>query len=93
MSWLADRQPHVHLFAQTPDRVDVYAHDEFNWHRHPVRHVRGADIRRETGAARMRRRLDRLDVDYEHEPWPIRKAVHAIERFLEGPLGDGIATP
>ena len=88
----ADRQLHVILFAQSPDRIDVYAHNEFNWLRHPRKHFREADVRREEGAEQMRRALDRLGIDHDREPWLIRKAIHVLERVLEGPLGDGIPT-
>ncbi|MFB6129934.1 MAG: hypothetical protein ABEJ28_03825 [Salinigranum sp.] len=92
-SYLADRQLHVLFFAQTPERIDVYAHDEYNWHRHPIKHFNQIDIRREQGAAEMRRGLDRLGVDYEHEPWPIRKLVHVAERLYQETLGSGVTTP
>ena len=38
-SILADRQLHVVLVARGPGRVDVYAHEEENWLRHPVLHL------------------------------------------------------
>lgn len=86
-SALADRQLHVVLFTQTPERVDIYAHLEYNWLRHPIRHARQIDIRREEGARRMRRWLDAQGMEYDHE-WVIRrKTAHLFERFRERLFG------
>ncbi|MFC6941865.1 hypothetical protein ACFQE8_18100 [Salinirubellus sp. GCM10025818] len=79
-SRLADRQLHVILFAQARDQIDVYAHEEFSWIRHPLKHARHERIRREEGAREMHRVLDRMSVDYYHEPWPIRKGSHLLQR-------------
>lgn len=75
---LADRQLHVVLFAQSPDRVDVYAHEEYSWLRHPVKHARQEDIRREAGTAEVRRWL--ADQPFEHESVVWRRARHVLER-------------
>lgn len=81
--WLADRQLHVVLFAQDSDRTDVYAHDEFNWLRHPIKHVREVDIRRNEGVAEMRRWLAVRGVEYERDSRVRRKIRHIVERIRE----------
>lgn len=80
---LADRQLHVVLFAQSADRVDVYAHEEYNWLRHPVKHARRRDIRREAGSEQLRRWLDAQALAYDHESIVRRKAVHLVELLRE----------
>ncbi|MHB9288254.1 hypothetical protein ACKVMT_14595 [Halobacteriales archaeon Cl-PHB] len=81
----ADRQVHVVLVDQFPDHVDVYAHEEPNWLRHPIAHARQQDIDPATGAARMRRWLDEQGVDHERETLVRRKAEHLLTRFLRSP--------
>ncbi len=78
---LGRRQLHVVLFAQRPDQIDVYAHDEFNWRRHPLRHARQVDIRREEGVAEMRRWLDDHGIAYRQAPFAVRKVKHRLERL------------
>jgi hypothetical protein len=80
---LADRQLHVVLFAQSADRLDVYAHEEYSWLRHPVKHARQEDIRRERGAAELRRWLDEQPFEYEHESRARRRAAHIAERVRQ----------
>lgn len=80
---LADRQLHVVLFAQSADRMDVYAHEEYNWLRHPVKHARQEDIRRERGSTEMRRWLDEQPFDYEHELRARRRLAHVAERVRQ----------
>ena len=82
-SWFADRQIHVVLFTQGLDRTDVYAHDEFSWLRHPLKHVREVDIRREPAAAEMRRWLDERELGYERRSLTWRKLKHGLQRFRE----------
>ena len=82
-SRLGDRQLHVVLFAQRSDRTDVYAHDEFNWLRHPLKHAGEVDIRRNEGVAEMRRWLSARGLEYErHSPWR-RRIRHTVERIRE----------
>ena len=76
---LADRQLHVVLFAQTEDRIDLYAHYEYSWIRHPIRHALQEDIRHEEGGRRMRARLEDLDVQTHHENVVLRKVAHLAE--------------
>lgn len=82
-SWFADRQLHVVLFAEGDAVTEVYAHDEFNWSRHPVCHARQVDIRRAAASARMRRWLEARDLECEHDPAPLRKVRHAVTRLRE----------
>ena len=79
--WFADRQLHVVLFAQGSERTDVYAHDEFNWLRHPIKHAREVDIRRDEGVAEMRRWLAVRGVEYERDSVVRREVRHAVERI------------
>ena len=80
---LADRQLHVVLYAREAERIDAYAHDEYNWMRHPVKHLKQVDIRRSKGAAEMRRWLDGRGLDYDHESRLRRRATRLAVRFRE----------
>lgn len=81
--WLADRQLHVVLFAQRSDRTDVYAHDEFNWLRHPTKHASEVNIQRQKGAREMRRWLTVRDLVYEQDSVLRRKIRHTLGRMWE----------
>lgn len=81
--WLADRQLHVVLFAQRSDRTEVYAHDEFNWLRHPTKHASEVNIQRQKGATEMRRWLAARDLEYERDSLLWRKIRHAVGRIWE----------
>lgn len=87
-SWLADRQLHVVLFAEGDEVTEVYAHDEFNWSRHPIKHAQEIDIRRNEGSTEMRRWMDARDIEYEHDPVPLRKFRHAVTLLGERLDGD-----
>jgi hypothetical protein len=76
----ADRQLHAVLVRQDSGQIDVYAHEEYNWRRHPLKHTRDAGIDRERGVERMRAVLDDLDVDYRRESYVRRKAGHLGQR-------------
>lgn len=88
-SLLADRQLHLILFAQARDQIDVYAHEEFSWIRHPVKQARHEGIQCEEGIVEMRRVVDRMGVDYYHEPWPVRKGSHLLQRIRRWDRTDG----
>ena len=77
----ADRQLHVILSARGPDRHDVYAHWEYNWLRHPVKHARQLDIDRETGAATIRAWLADREIPFEKRRRTHRKARRAVRRL------------
>lgn len=73
-SRLADRQLHV-VLHELEDRgaVDVYAHVEDNWIRHPLLHLRKKNYNAEKGVASVRERFDAYDgteneIEYEIEP-------------------------
>jgi hypothetical protein len=51
---LADRQIHVILIAHSPEYIDVFAHEEYNWLRHPIKHLRQVGIKRKAGRHKMR---------------------------------------
>lgn len=80
---LAHRQLHVILFVTSRGRIDVYAHEEYNFLRHPAKHAGQEAIDREAGAERMRRWLDRLDVPYGHRSALARKLALFYERIRE----------
>jgi len=80
----ADRQLHAVLVRQDAGRIDVYAHEEFNWRRHPLKHTRDAGIDRERGVERMRSVLDDLGVDYRRESYVRRKVGHLGQRARRG---------
>lgn len=82
-SWLADRQLHVILSAEAREHVAVYAHEEYNWLRHPVKHGKQVGIDRERGAAEMRRWLEAQGVDVIDESRTRRNAVHLLHRLRE----------
>ena len=82
-SVLADRQLHVLLFAQTSETVDVYAHTEYNWLRHPVKHAQQIGIDRAEGARLMRQWLAKRGVDSDNESRVIRRLTHLLERVRE----------
>ncbi|MDS0283173.1 hypothetical protein [Haloarcula onubensis] len=77
---LADRQLHVILTAHAPACVDVFAHWEYNWLRHPVRHAKQLDIDRETGVATMREWLTQRDIDFEERSRAHRKVRRTAQR-------------
>lgn len=78
--WLADRQLHVVCFERGADRTDVYAHEEFSWLRHPVKHARQVGIRRSRAVAAVRRWLDRRGVACDRQSLPRRTTGHLRER-------------
>ncbi|WP_415381799.1 hypothetical protein [Halosimplex sp. TS25] len=80
----ADRQLHAVLVRQARGQIDVYAHEEYNWHRHPLKHTRDAGIDRERGVERMRAVLDDLDVDDRRESYVRRKVGHLGRRARAG---------
>ena len=61
---MADWQLHVTLFQDGRDAVDVFAHREYSWLRHPVAHYRGEGWDTDGGVERMRRLLTDHDVSF-----------------------------
>lgn len=82
-SVLADRQLHIILFAQTPDTIDIYAHIEYNWLRHPIKHAQQINVDREKGARQVRQWLNEHDLDSKHKSRLSRRLTHLLERFRE----------
>lgn len=82
-SSLGDRQLHVILSAQAPEHVTVYAHEEYNWLRHPIKHAKQRGIDREKGATEMRRWLRAQGLDVDDESRTRRHAVELLSRFRE----------
>lgn len=64
-SLFAHRQLHVVLFP-VDDGTAVYAHWEYSWLRHPIRHYRIEELDASGGVETLRERLD----DHESEAFP-----------------------
>ena len=83
---LADRQLHVILIAHSPKYIDVFAHEEYNWLRHPIKHLWQVGIDRKAGSSEMRRWLERhgMEVDTKSrlQRW-IARAVINLRKYLE----------
>lgn len=79
-SWFADRQLHVILIDGGTEATEVYAHEEYNWARHPVEHAREADINRHEGSAEMRRWLEARGIIYARDSRVRRKIRHNVRR-------------
>lgn len=79
-SRLANRQLHVVLFKQGPAVTEVYAHDEFNWFRHPFKHAYEVDIRRTEGRKKMCRWLNAREIEYERAIPPVRVVRNTVRR-------------
>jgi hypothetical protein len=86
---LADRQLHVILNARNPECIDVFAHWEYNWRRHPVKHAKQLDINREAASASVQGWLDQRDIDYDANSRTRRKVTRAVRRVATSVLGRG----
>jgi hypothetical protein len=82
-SRLSDRQLHVVLFGKERDWTEIYAHTEYSWIRHPLKHARQEDIRRSEGARTMRRILERCRVEYDRKSILTRGVTQAGGRIRE----------
>lgn len=80
-SLLADRQLHVILIAHSATYIDVFAHEEYNWLRHPIKHLRQVGIERKAGSRQMRRWLDRHGVDVDTRSRRRRWGANTINDF------------
>lgn len=80
-SLLADRQLHVILVSQAPEHIAVFAHEEYNWLRHPVKHGKQVGIDRERGAARTGQWLEAKGLEISEESRIRRHTVHLLHRF------------
>lgn len=75
---LADRQLHVILIAHSPEYVDVFAHEEYNWLRHPIKHLRQVGIEREAGSREVRRWIESLEMEINTKSRRRRRTSHAV---------------
>lgn len=64
---LADWQLHATLYRDGRDAVEVFAHREYSWLRHPYRHYRGEGWDTDGGVERMRSLLETYDVAFRIE--------------------------
>ncbi|MBX0285073.1 hypothetical protein [Haloarcula salinisoli] len=85
----SDRQLHVILSRRDDDRIDVYAHWEYNWRRHPVKHAKQLGIDREGGSTSMQAWFDSQGIDYDSRSRTRRKVSHAVRRVAASLLGRG----
>jgi len=88
---LSDRQLHVILSRNAHGRINVYAHWEYNWRRHPVKHAKQLGIDRAAGSASMQAWFDRQGIDYDSRPRVWRKVRHAVRRVAAPLLGRSTA--
>ncbi|MFC6718097.1 hypothetical protein ACFQGT_10705 [Natrialbaceae archaeon GCM10025810] len=79
---LGDRQIHVILVAHSPEYIDVYAHGEYNWLRHPIKHFRQVGIKRNAVSSGIRRWLERQGVEVDTKSRYRRRVSHAIKAQL-----------
>ncbi len=75
---LADRQLHVILIAHSAKYIDVFAHEEYNWLRHPIKHLRQVGIERKAGSSEMRHWLKSHGMEVDAKSRPRRKIAHAL---------------
>ena len=75
---LADRQLHVILVAHSPEYIDAFAHEEYNWVRHPIKHLRQVGIERQAGSSEMRRWIERHGMEPDTESRHRRLVAHTV---------------
>ena len=75
---LADRQLHVILIAHSPAYIDVFAHEEYNWLRHPIKHLWQVGIERKAGSREMRRWIESHGMEVDVKSRCRRQVAHAI---------------
>jgi hypothetical protein len=76
---LADRQIHVILIAHLPEYVNVFAHEEYNWLRHPIKHLLQVGIEREIGSSKVRRWLESRGIEVAVKSRRQRRVAHALK--------------
>lgn len=79
-SLFADRQIHV-ILIERGSSTELYAHEEYNWARHPIKHAKELDIRRDRGSAQIQHWLDERELEYDDESTPGRKGNHYLQRI------------
>jgi len=75
---LADRQLHVILIGHSPEYIDVFAHEEYNWRRHPIKHLRQVGIERKTGRSKMRRWIESHGIEVDPKLRWRRRIAQAV---------------
>ena len=67
-SVLAEKQLHVTLFARNATSIEVFAHWEYSWIRHPLRHYRASGWDTQTGVEMMRELLSSCGISLRSGP-------------------------
>jgi hypothetical protein len=83
---LADRQIHVILIAHSPEYIDVFAHEEYNWLRHPIKHLRQVGINRKAGRSKIRRWIESHGIEVDVNSRRRRRVTKAgkyLRKYLE----------
>ncbi len=76
---LADRQIHVILIAHSPEYIDVFAHEEYNWLRHPIKHLRQVGIKRKAGRNKMRQWIESHGIEVDVNSRRRRRVTDAVK--------------
>lgn len=76
---LADRQIHVILIAHSPAYIDVFAHEEYNWLRHPIKHLRQVNIKRKAGRRKMRQWIESHGIEIDVNSRSRRRVTRAVK--------------
>ncbi|GAB3670414.1 hypothetical protein [Halopiger thermotolerans] len=79
---LADRQLHVILVAHSTDYIDVFAHEEYNWLRHPIKHLKQVGIERKSGSSKVRRWLESNGIEVDVKSRRRRRVAHTIREQI-----------
>jgi len=79
---LAERQIHVILVAHSPEYIDVFAHEEYNWLRHPIDHLQQVGIERKAGSQKVRRWLRSHDIQIDTRSRRRRQVARAVDNVL-----------
>ncbi len=75
---LADRQIHVILIAHSPTYIDVFAHEEYNWLRHPIKHFWQVGNDRKAGSSKMRRWIESHGMEIDTKSRRRRQVAQAV---------------
>jgi hypothetical protein len=76
---------HVIIIAHSPEYLDVFAHEEYSWLRHPIKHLRQVGIEREAGRNKMRRWIESHGIEVDAKSRSLRRASHMakdLHRYL-----------
>ncbi|MDS0474063.1 hypothetical protein [Natrinema sp. 1APR25-10V2] len=75
---LADRQIHVILIAHSSTYIDVFAHEEYNWLRHPIKHLWQVGIDRKAGSSKMQRWIESHGMEIDTKSRRRRRVAQAV---------------